>query len=125
MNPNMARVYRLTSDTSEKEKAVGGILTFGQTGWLVLGLVIFAGIFVSLSRVMSIAMSVVIGLIPALGISLPFAFYEKGGLKLSQYLMWRIKFSKKQKHLVNTMTYRLDRPESFAREQKTREVDFS
>lgn len=119
----MARVYRITADISEKEKAVGGILTFGQAGWLVLGLVIFAAVFVSLSRVIPTAIALIIGLIPGLGIALPFAFYEKGGLRLVQYLIWRVKFSKKNKHLVNTMVYRLDRPADFAREQKSKEVD--
>lgn len=47
----MARLYRISADTSEKEKAVGGILTFGQAGWLVLGLIVFAAVFIGLSRV--------------------------------------------------------------------------
>ena len=33
----MARMYKVSADVSEKEKAVGGIMTFGQAGWLVLG----------------------------------------------------------------------------------------
>ena len=35
-------MYKVSADTSEKEKAVGGIMTFGQAGWLVLGFLIFA-----------------------------------------------------------------------------------
>ena len=117
----MARVYRLTSDTNDKEKAVGGILTFGQTGWLVLGLLIFAAVFIGLSRIIPTVLALFIGLIPGLGVGLPFAFYTKGGLSLSQYLVWRIKFAKKSKHLVNTITYRTDRAEDYAREQGCRE----
>ena len=119
----MARVYRLASDISEKEKAVGGLFTFGQTGWLILGLVVFAAITVALSRVMPTALAFLIGLIPGLGIALPFAFYEKGGLKLSAYLIWRIKFATKSKKLVNTMTYKLDRPKDYAREQRRKEAE--
>ncbi len=113
----MARVYRLASDTSDKEKAVGGILTFGQTGWLVLGLLMFAAAFVSLSRIIPATLALFIGLILGLGVGLPFAFYTKGGLSLFQYLVWRIRFAKKSKHLVNTLTYRIDRAEDYAREQ--------
>ena len=31
---SMARMYKVSADVSEKEKAVGGIMTFGQAGWL-------------------------------------------------------------------------------------------
>jgi len=120
----MARVYRLTSDTSEKEKAVGGVLTFGQAGWLVLGLLVFGIVFVGLSRIIPTAIALIIGLIPGLGIGLPFAFYEKGGLKLSSYLVWRFKFARKSKTMVNTMTYKLDRPKDYVREMKLQEVEF-
>lgn len=121
----MARLYRITADTSEKEKAVGGMLTFGQAGWLAAGLLLFAIVFVSLSRIIPTVTALVIGLIFGLGLGGPFAFYEKGGLRLAQYLIWRVKFAKKSKHMVNTMTYRLDRPADFAREQKSKEADFS
>ena len=36
----MARSYPIPPDTSEKEKAIGGVLTFAQFGWLVGGFVI-------------------------------------------------------------------------------------
>lgn len=118
----MARVYRLAADTNEKEKAVGGVLTFGQAGWIVLGLLIFAAVFVPLAQVLPKSLALIIGLIPGCGIAIPFAFYEKGGLRLSQYLMWRVKFSKKSKHLVNSMTYRIDRAKDYMREQKMKDA---
>ena len=117
----MARVYRVASDMNEKEKAVGGILTFGQAGWVVCGLVIGAGIFVGLANLMPPLLALFIGLIPAAGIAVPFAFYNKGGLTLVQYLVWRVRFQRKSKHLVNTMTYRIDRAADYAREQQMRE----
>lgn len=119
----MARVYRIAADTSEKEKAVGGILTFAQAGWLILGLLIFAAIFVPLAQVLPPVIALFIGLVPGLGIGLPFAFYQKGGLTLSQYLMWRIKFNKKSKHMVNTMTYRIDRAKDYEREQAAKNAE--
>lgn len=50
----MAHLYKVSADTSEKEKAVGGIMTFGQAGWLVLGLLIIGCLFLSLSLATSI-----------------------------------------------------------------------
>ena len=120
----MARLYRISADTSEKEKAVGGILTFGQAGWLVLGLIIFGVVFIGLSRLIPAALAGIIALIPGLGVALPFAFFKKGELTLTQYLMWRFKFERKNRYMVNTLTYRLDRPEDYAREQHLKEVEF-
>ena len=114
----MARRYRLAADTNEKEKAVGGVLTFGQAGWIVLGLLIFAALFILLAQGLPKVLALVIALIPGCAVALPFAFYEKGGLRLSQYLGWRVKFNKKSKHLVNTMTYRMDRAKDYEREQQ-------
>lgn len=119
----MARLYRVASAADEKEKAVGGVLTFGQAGWLVLGMLVFAVVFVALAQVVSASVALFIGLVPGLGIGIPFAFYEKGGLRLSQYLVWRIKFARKSKTMVNTMTYRIDRAKDYEREQKAKELE--
>ena len=113
----MSRVYRLTDDMNTKEKAVGGLLTFGQAGWIILGLLIFGVLFVALSRSINVVVSFIIALIPGAAVALPFAFYEKGGLTLCSYLSWRFKFEKKSKGMINTYNYRLDRPEDFKREQ--------
>ena len=121
--PLMARIYRVAADMSEKEKAVGGILTFGQAGWIVCGLVVGAAVFVGLSRIMPAAIALTIGLIPGGAIAIPFAFYNKGGLTLVQYLMWLFKFQKKSKALVNTMTYRMDRAADYEREQRAKELE--
>lgn len=119
----MARIYRVAADMSEKEKSVGGILTFGQAGWIVCGLVVGAAVFVGLSRIMPAAIALTIGLIPGGAIAIPFAFYNKGGLTLVQYLMWLFKFQKKSKALVNTMTYRMDRAADYEREQRAKELE--
>lgn len=119
----MARVYRIANDMAEKEKAVGGLLTFGQAGWIAAGLIVGAGVFVGMTKIMPPVLALMIGLIPAAAIGLPFAFYNKGGLTLVQYLIWRFKFQKKSKHLVNTMTYRMDRASDYEREQKAKESE--
>ena len=38
-------MYKVSADTSEKEKIIGGILTIYQGGWIVLGIFISGGIF--------------------------------------------------------------------------------
>ena len=80
--------------------------------------------FIGLSRLIPAALAGIIALIPGLGVALPFAFFKKGELTLTQYLMWRFKFERKNRYMVNTLTYRLDRPEDHAREQKLKEVEF-
>lgn len=41
----MARLYKVSADVSEKEKAIGGLITFAQGGWLALGLLLGTGFF--------------------------------------------------------------------------------
>ena len=61
----MARMYKVSADTSEKEKAVGGIMTFGQAGWLVLGFLIFAGLFLLLANIkVPVVLAVILSLPP-------------------------------------------------------------
>ena len=40
-----------------------------------------------------------------------------------QYLVWRVRFRKKSKYLVNTLTYRMDRAGDYAREQRMKEAE--
>lgn len=120
----MARKYPTLDDASEVEKSVGGILTFGQTAWIGLGLIIAGGIFVLLCRTINPIIALIMGLIPGAAIAIPFAFYEKDGLRFTQYLSWQHKFRKKNKQLVNTLTYRIDRKEDFEREEKGKESEF-
>ena len=112
----MSRVYRLPDDMNEKEKAVGGILTFAQTGWIGRGGIVAMAIFLALAKKIGVVIAIVIGLIPGLAIAIPFAFYKKGGLSFASYLAWRIKFARKDKYLINTYTYRADRPDLFEEE---------
>ena len=74
----MARVYRVASDMSEKEKAVGGLLTFGQAGWVVCGLVVGAAVFVGLANFMPPMLALFISLIPAGGIAIPIRLLQQG-----------------------------------------------
>lgn len=101
----MARVYKVAADMSEKEKAVGGIMTFGQAGWLVLGFMICAGLFLLLANIIPPMMALIIAIPPGVAFGCIFAFYKKEGLPLSTYLLYKHNFAKKSKLLVNDMIY--------------------
>lgn len=101
----MARMYKVSADTSEKEKAVGGIMTFGQAGWLVLGFLMFAGLFLLLAPVLPVVLAVIISLPPGAIFGCVFAFYKKGGLPLATYLRYQYSFKKKSDVMVNDMVY--------------------
>ena len=101
----MPGAYKVSADTSEKEKAVGGILTFGQAGWLVLGALISAGLFIAISSLLSPIVGLFIALPPGVAFGCIFAFYKKEQLPLSTYIMYKYTFDKKSKQMVNTLTY--------------------
>lgn len=97
--------YKMSADTSEKEKIVGGILTLTQTLWLAVGFVMIIGLFILLSKVLPPVVALALALPPGLLVAFPFAFYKKEGLALSEYIRLNHKFKKKSKILVNTLTY--------------------
>ena len=99
----MAQMYQVSADTSEKEKVVGGILTFAQGLWLAGGFIIFMGLFMLLQNFLPIPFAVVFALGPGAGFGLPFAFYKKEELPLATYLIFKKKFEKKNKHLINSL----------------------
>ena len=101
----MSRLYKVSADTSEKEKAVGGIMTFGQAGWLVLGFVVDAALFLLMAQVLPGIMALILAIPPGLIGGLLFAFYKKEQLPLFTYLMLNYRFKQKNKTLVNTLTY--------------------
>ena len=97
----MARVYQMPPNTSEKEKAIGGILTFSQFGWLILGLIICLIIFAFCylftgDKVVGIVLGA-----PFLPIGVPFAFYKKYEMPLLKYLSVKRKFNQKTHKLIN------------------------
>lgn len=97
----MARTYDVPPDTSEKEKAIGGILTFGQFGWLIGGVVL--GLLVYLV-VYTITQTAIIGgffAVPVALTGVPFAFYKKYEMSLLKYLITKKKFESKTKELIN------------------------
>lgn len=101
----MSSFYKVSADTSEKEKAVGGIMTFGQAGWLVLGFLISGSLFIALANILPPIAALIIALPPGLIFGCLFAFYKKEGLPLCTYLMYQHNFKKKNKYLINNLAY--------------------
>ena len=97
----MARNYEIPPDTSEKEKAIGGILTFGQFGWLVLGLVIALVVYLVLYLLTKSNVLSGIFAVPFAAIGIPFAFFKKYEMPLLKYLITKKKFKEKTHNLVN------------------------
>lgn len=101
----MAQMYKVSADVSEKEKAIGGILTFGQGGWLALGFILIAGLFLILTQFLPGILALILAVPPGAIVGCMFAFYKKEELPLSTYLLYRRNFKKKTKLLVNDMTF--------------------
>lgn len=101
-------LYRVSADVSEKEKAIGGILTWAQGIWLAAGLIIAMLLVWALSNVMPAVLAIIIGLAVGGGIGIPFAFLKVRMMPLLTYLKLRFKFSKQSKQMVNTLRYKQD-----------------
>lgn len=98
-------MYKVSADINEKEKAVGGILTFGQAGWLVLGFLICAGLFLLLANILPPVLALILGIPPGIAFGCVFAFYKKEGLPLSTYIIYKRSFNRKSKLIVNDLIY--------------------
>ena len=95
------RNYQVPPDTSEKEKVVGGLLTWNQVGWVVGGLLISALVFVATYKILGKgALFAAILFLPS---GAPFAFYKKEDLTLFNYLKQKRKFTKLQKVCLGSM----------------------
>lgn len=97
----MARVYPIPPDTSEKEKAIGGILTFAQFGWLIGGFVIALFVFLFFKLLTNNTTVCVICAAPFAFLGVPFAFYTKYEMPYFTYLIRNKKFKNKSKQLIN------------------------
>lgn len=98
--------YQMPSDTKEKEKAIGGILTIAQGGWIGAGVVNgLLGFVVALAVTKSFVFSLIILLI-GLGIFVPFSFVKIRELTLFHYLKLRIRKERQNPILLNKPTRR-------------------
>ena len=97
----MARSYDVPPSTAEKEKAIGGILTFVQFGWLIGGLVVAMLVFLAFYIPTKSYIVGGIFAVPVALIGVPFAFYKKYEMSLISYLFTKDKFKYKTKKLLN------------------------
>lgn len=104
----MARVYKVSADTSEKEKIIGGVLTLAQGAWCAAGLLIIGGLFFLLITVLPPTAALILAAPPGVAVGVLFAFYRKEGLPLLTYLLYQRSFHRKSKRLPNDLTYRKD-----------------
>lgn len=102
----MARLYRVSADTAEKEKIIGGLFTLAQGGWFAAGFLVAGLVFFVISR---LTRSAVLALLLALPLGAAivyfFAFYKIMELPLLTYLLYSRDMRKKTKTLVNDLQY--------------------
>lgn len=95
----MSRLYRMTPNTKEREKIIGGVLDIVQLAWLGVGVGIYAVLTLTTATFLHIA-AIFIWL-PVLFVGVPFAFVKKGDLTLSKYISLKKKYKRSQKVYVN------------------------
>lgn len=97
----MAKSYDIPPNTSEEEKAIGGVLTFAQFFWLLGGVLLGVGTYfvvylVTRTQIISIPLTLIVACS-----GLPFAFRKKHEMKYYNYLITKRQFNKKTKKLIN------------------------
>ena len=97
----MANTYMIPPDTNEKEKSIGGILTFQQAGWIAGGFVIGLGCGALAYSITRSTPVTILFAIPGVISGFPFAFFKKYDMTLFTFLRRRKKFNKKEKRLIN------------------------
>ena len=96
------REYHLPPDVNkEEEKAVGGVLTFKQTAWIALGIILIMGFSILIGSLtnnvpVAIVLSVFFGIW-----TIPMAFKKKFDQSLLSYFRMKVKHLKKTHRLIN------------------------
>jgi uncharacterized membrane protein YhiD involved in acid resistance len=80
--------YNVPPDISEKEKIVGGLLTFAQLIWLIVGVGITAVISMFLFAFLG-NISIIVGVLIGIPFGICFAFVKVHTLSLAEYLKLR------------------------------------
>lgn len=95
----MAREYKMTPDTREKEKVVGGIFDLSQIMWIILGFGLFLIIGLILYRPIGF-FAFVLGL-PFFIAGFVFAIKKVENMPYFTYLRYKYKFNHKTKEYIN------------------------
>lgn len=93
--------YDMPADTREKEKSIGGILTFEQGGFLGGGVILGFAMMLLVGRLTGIIFLGVIFLIPFPIIGGILAFKKKMDLPIYKYWLLKRSFEKKPHKLVH------------------------
>lgn len=93
--------YSPPPQEDEKEKIIGGLLTFQQGVWLASGLLIAFGVVILLHSIIPFFLCAFLGLLIGGAFSFPFAFKKVHDLTLFRYLTLNRAFKKKEKFLPN------------------------
>lgn len=101
----LMQVYKVPPDINEKEKIIGGLLSWPQfltlIGAFVAGLLTFAFFFLFIRFLAILPALIVIALV------LPFVFLQKLGMNLPRFLELKRKFDKKTHEIPNIRTDRI------------------
>lgn len=92
------RSYSVPPDTREKERIVGGILTWEQTQYFILGVILCAIVFVTLSTTLDVILGAILGL-PLLATGPVLAFMKLAGMPVADYYRLRYRHGKKHHRL--------------------------
>lgn len=100
------RLYRVSTDVSEKEKVIGGLLTLVQGVWLGVGMALFLLISFSLGQIIPPVLAIILGLIVGGAVGGSFAFLKIRRMPLLEYIRLKVAFRSKTKYLINTLNYK-------------------
>lgn len=95
------RQYEMPADTREKEKSIGGMLTFEQGGCLGGGVILGFGTLLLMAKLTGSIIVGMIFLIPFPIIGAIFAFKKKMDMPIYKYWLLKRKFNKKTHKLVH------------------------
>lgn len=88
------RSYSVPPDTREKERIVGGILTWEQTQYFILGVILCAVVFAVFSVTLDAVLGAILGL-PLLALGPVLAFMRLEDMPVVEYYRLRYRHGKK------------------------------
>lgn len=97
----MANLYKVSADTSEKEKVIGGIFTAVQGVFLSVGIIMCGVIFLIFQSVMPAVFALIFGASCGGVFIYLFVFKKKEDLDFATYLKLRKNYRSKTKYLLN------------------------
>ncbi len=94
----MSKSYGVPPDTREKERIVGGILTWEQTQYFILGVILCAIVFATFSAILNTILGAILGL-PLLAVGPVLAFMKREDLPVVDYYRLRYRHNQKSRQM--------------------------